>query len=154
MKQLVLGWGNPMVGDDGIGIRAAELLAERIGEEIHVMASSHAGLRLVERMLGYDRVIIADVHQGDPDGGLHREVVHPRALSPLEQSVRHDGTLHEALQVMCAMNASDLPEEVVLLSTGIPAPREWRDGLSSGGESAAERLANAVMGELEVTAVV
>lgn len=154
MKQLVIGWGNPMAGDDGIGLRAAELLSERIDGEIDVVTSSHAGLRLVERMLGYDRVVVADVHQGDPDRGLCREVVHPRSLSPLERGVRHDGTLHEALQVMCAMNASDLPEQVVLLSVGIPATREWRDGLSSGGESAAERLANAVMGELEVTAVV
>ena len=154
MRQLVIGWGNPIVGDDGIGIRAAGLLAKRIGKEIPVIASSHAGLRLVERMLGYDRVIVADVHQGAQGSELHREVIHPRELSPLERSVRHDGTLHDALQVMCAMNASDLPEEIVLLSAAIPAPREWRDGLSSGGESAAERLADAVIGELEVTAVV
>ena len=154
MRQLVIGWGNPIVGDDGIGIRAAALFSERIDEDIQVMASSHSGLRLVERMLGYDRVIVADVHQGAPGSELLREVIHPQELSPLEQSVRHDGTLHEALQVMCAMNASDLPEEIVLLSAAIPAPREWRDGLSSSGESAAERLADAVMGELEVTAVV
>ena len=154
MRQLVIGWGNPIVGDDGIGIRAAELLAERVDEDIPVMASSHSGLRLVERMLGYERVIVADVHLGAPDSGLVRQVVHPRELPPPAQNVRHDGTLRDALQVMCAMDASDLPEEIVLLSAAIPAPKAWRDGLSSTGESAAARLANAVIGELEVTAVV
>jgi len=154
MKQLVIGWGNPIAGDDGIGIRAAALISERIDDSVHVMASSHSGLRLVEWMLGYDRVVVADVRVGDPESGLHRTVIHPQTLPPLEAGVRHDGTLHDALQVMCSMNASELPEEIVLVSTAIPAPREWKDELSETGERAAERLADAVIGELEVTAVV
>ena len=152
MKQLVIGWGNPIAGDDGIGIRVAELISERLEGDVQVIASSHAGLRLVEWMLGYDRVIVADVRVGDPESGLHRTVLAPRSLPPMKAGVRHDGTLLEALQVMCSLDASDLPEEVVLLSTAIPAPRAWKDALSAKGETAAERLANAVMGELEVPA--
>ena len=154
MKQLVIGWGNPIAGDDGIGIRASQLVSKRVHPEVCVTASSHSGLRLVEGMFGYDRVIIADARVGTPERGVDRTSVRPDSLPPMTSGVRHDSGLVDALRVMRSLNASDLPEEVVILSRAIPAPKVWNDELSVAGEHAAESLANAVIGELEVTAIV
>jgi len=154
MKQLVIGWGNPIAGDDGIGPRVAKIISGRIRGGVHVLSTSYAGLRLVETMRGYDRVIIADARIGEANSALHTDVIYPYDLAPLDHSVRHDGTLIEALQSFRAMHDPELPEVIILISVPISAPTEWKDKLSSTGESAAEQLADAVVRELEVTAVV
>ena len=153
MKQLVIGWGNPIAGDDGIGPRAAELILKRVPADIHVLSTSYAGLRLVETMRGYDRVIVADVYIADAES-IRTDIIRPHDLGALDHPVRHDSTLIEALHVFRAMNDSQLPEEVILISVPISAPLEWKDELSSTGESAAERLCAAVVHELEEVAAV
>jgi hypothetical protein len=62
--------------------------------------------------------------------------------------------LVEFLHVFRVLNDPELPTEVVLVTAPVPVPGEWRDGLSTAGERAAQRLADAVVHELEVTAVV
>lgn len=154
MNQLVIGWGNPIAGDDGIGPRAAKLVSQRVPSSIQVTATSHSGLRLVEGMCGYDRVIVADVRLEDGNTGIRMDVIHPRALDALDHSVRHDSTLIEAVHAFANLSHSDLPKEIILLSVPIPAPTDWRGDLSLAGERAAHCLADAVIHELEVTAVV
>jgi len=153
MKQLIIGWGNPIAGDDGIGPRAAELIAERASSPVDVRSSSHAGLRLVELMRGYDRVLIADVRIDHEESGLRKEILRPRDENATLPT-RHDGTLREALSAFRTLRDPDLPREIVLFSTPIAAPTTWNAALSQGGEAAAKRLADAVIRELEVTAVV
>ena len=58
---LVLGMGNPILSDDGVGL----LVAERLGESVlpagvEVRVSEVAGLRLLELVRGFTRVIIID----------------------------------------------------------------------------------------------
>jgi hydrogenase maturation protease len=64
MKALVLGIGNPILSDDGVGIRVAHEVAENLNDpEIAVSETSAAGLSLLDSMLGYDKVIIIDAIQ-------------------------------------------------------------------------------------------
>jgi len=62
MKTLILGMGNPIMGDDGVGIWAARALKDRFNEEeeVTVMETSMAGLNLLELMADYDRAILID----------------------------------------------------------------------------------------------
>jgi len=59
MKTLILGFGNPILSDDVIGIRIAEELEGRF-PDITVEATSEAGLAILEEVTGYDRLIIID----------------------------------------------------------------------------------------------
>jgi len=63
MKTLVLGLGNPILSDDGVGPRIAGELAGRLGGDITVMEASLAGLNLLDLLTGYDRAIIIDAIQ-------------------------------------------------------------------------------------------
>jgi len=59
MKTLIMGIGNPILTDDGVGIRIAEAIkTERPGVE--VIETSEAGMALVDCVEGYDRLIIVD----------------------------------------------------------------------------------------------
>ncbi len=60
-RTLVLGMGNPILSDDGFGLVVAERLrALPLPDGVEVMQSEVAGLRLLELMRGFDKVIIVD----------------------------------------------------------------------------------------------
>jgi len=66
MKTIIIGLGNPILSDDGIGPRVAEALQERLNgcaESIDVVEACVGGLNLVDLLAGYDRAIIIDAIQ-------------------------------------------------------------------------------------------
>ncbi len=64
MKTLILGLGNPILSDDGVGLHVAAELKDRIDQrEVTVMETSMAGLNLLDLLVGYDRAIIIDAIQ-------------------------------------------------------------------------------------------
>ena len=98
MKILVLGLGNPLVCDDSVGLRVASRLAARLADrpEIDVSEDHWGGLRLMERMVGYDRVIVIDaICTGAPPGTLHR--LNPASIPTQKSASAHDVNLPTAL---------------------------------------------------------
>jgi hydrogenase maturation protease len=64
MKTLVLGLGNPILSDDGVGIKIAQEVKEKLSyPQITVAETSTAGLSLLDSIVGYDKVIIIDAVQ-------------------------------------------------------------------------------------------
>ena len=62
MKTIVIGLGNPILTDDGIGIYTVRIFKQSLppGCEIDVVELAVGGLQLMEAMIGYDRAIIVD----------------------------------------------------------------------------------------------
>jgi hydrogenase maturation protease len=122
---LVIGLGNPILGDDGVGWRVVEDLESRIADrqsEIETDFASLGGLSLMERMLGYERVILVDsMDTGQVELGSLR--VFP--LEALQDSSAghsasaHDTSLLTALLAARAMGA-EVPArvEVVAIEAG------------------------------------
>jgi hydrogenase maturation protease len=74
MKTLILGLGNDLFGDDGIGIHVVRLLEQQRerGEEtsgclqgIELLECSLTGLKLLDVLEGFDRVILIDTIKRD-----------------------------------------------------------------------------------------
>jgi hydrogenase maturation protease len=64
MKTLVLGLGNPILSDDGVGIKVAHEVANQLNSpHVTVAETSGAGLSLLDSIAGYDKVIIIDAIQ-------------------------------------------------------------------------------------------
>jgi len=64
MKTLVLGIGNPILSDDGVGIRVAQEVGKKLDDpQITVSETSAAGLSLLDSIVDYDKVIIIDAIQ-------------------------------------------------------------------------------------------
>ncbi|MBT3313592.1 MAG: hydrogenase maturation protease [Anaerolineae bacterium] len=61
-KTLIIGLGNPILGDDGIGWAAADALKEK-GVRGEIIRLSLGGLSLMEHISGYERVILIDAIQ-------------------------------------------------------------------------------------------
>ncbi len=61
MKTLVLGMGNTLLADDGVGIYIARELRPHLpAGEVEVLETQLAGFYLVELLSGYDRAIVVD----------------------------------------------------------------------------------------------
>lgn len=152
MKTLIIGWGNPIAGSDGVGPRTAELLEGEVGDDVDVISCSASPVRLIEAMRGYPRVLVADVCSGPQSNRIERQVVRPRDLPVSTGLNRHDGTVAEALQSFRSLGDPDLPEEIVFLSAPVLPPEEWQSELTVEEEQVATELAEAVRSELEVKA--
>jgi len=64
MKTLVLGLGNPILSDDGVGIRVAHEVGNKLNNpHVTIADTSTAGLSLLDSIVGYDKVIIIDAIQ-------------------------------------------------------------------------------------------
>ena len=65
MKTIVLGLGNPILRDDGVGNRVALELEDKLAQrkDVTVVETSMSGLSLMDLLAGYDRAIIIDAIQ-------------------------------------------------------------------------------------------
>jgi hydrogenase maturation protease len=117
LKTLVLGLGNPILTDDGVGIHVARALAAGnhkglpLQDNVAFAEASVGGLRLLDAIAGYDRVILVDAIQtrdGKP-GDVYR--LRPNDLRrSLHSGSTHDLTLSGALALGRGIGMA-LPEE-------------------------------------------
>ena len=110
MKTLVLGIGNPILRDDGIGPRIAEETGRRwLGNGVDFQTTFQAGMVLVDMITGYDNLIVIDaVQTGGEPGNL-------TWLSPDDFHLTDDYTTSE--HKMGILQAIRLGE-----SLGLPVP--------------------------------
>lgn len=75
MKTLILGLGNSILSDDGVGPQVAKELEGRLDpQEVTVLEGSLGGLSLLDLLAGYDRAIIIDAIEtrGGKAGQIYR----------------------------------------------------------------------------------
>jgi len=99
VKTLVLGLGNPLLTDDGVGLRVARELRSRLTGRPDVVVEEDywGGLRLMERMVGYDRSIVIDAVCGGDTPGTIR-CLHVQEMPTQHTASAHDATLSTALR--------------------------------------------------------
>jgi hydrogenase maturation protease len=117
MKTLVIGLGNPILGDDGAGWQIANVVGQNSGS-VEVDCLAVGGIGLMERLVGYDRVILVDsINSGFvPQGSVlsfSLEEIPDRAMGHLSSA--HDTSLQTALQVGRLLGAH-LPDQVMIVA--------------------------------------
>lgn len=118
MKTLIMGMGNAIITDDGIGIKVAERLKEELKgyQNITVTGTSLSGLSLLDLVAGYERVIVVDSvqTQGGKPGAIYRMI--PSDLDIARNSTTlHDVGLLTALELGQRLDM-DMPCEVIIFS--------------------------------------
>ncbi|MCP3981817.1 MAG: hydrogenase maturation protease [bacterium] len=139
MKTLVLGLGNPVLTDDAVGLRVARRLFQRLAfrPEVEVDVDYNGGLRLMERMVGYDRAIVIDaMRSGRRPGTIS---LFDAETSPTRHSASsHDATLDLALEVGRRAGVT-LPDEDHVVVVGIEA-----EDVSTFGEQCTPQVEAAI----------
>jgi hydrogenase maturation protease len=131
VRTLVLGLGNPILTDDGVGIRVALKAKERCRrDDVTFAEASVGGMRLLDVIRGFDRLIMVDAIQtgeGRP-GDIYR--LRPDSSKvTLHTNSSHDLSLPGALALGRGMGMS-LPKDSDIVIIAVEA----EDVLSFGEE--------------------
>jgi hydrogenase maturation protease len=158
MKILVIGLGNPILGDDGVGWRVAKVVSELLtstaylplkseGNTIEVDCASLGGLSLMERMIGYERVILIDSMEtkgssvGSVKGFSLAALENPRLG---HSASTHDTSLMTALQTAQTMGM-DVPSRVHVVAIEAKNVYDFSESLSPEVEKAVPIAARKVL---------
>jgi hydrogenase maturation protease len=157
-KTLIIGLGNPILTDDGVGVKVAyeveRALASVDREDITVTEASAGGLRLMELMVGYDRVILIDAFSGSNSaapGTVHRMTLDDlRSISPTQHSTcPHDTTLVTALDFGLRMGLP-LPEEISIHAVEVENVTDFSEEPTPAVAAAIPKVTAAVLAELDL----
>lgn len=144
---LVLGIGNPLLEDEGVGPRAIEELARRyrFSPAIDLLEGGTAGFSLLPRILEAERLLVLDAIQaGEPPGSLL--VLDGSSLPPAygKKLSPHQIGLGDVLAVA---RLYDGPKEVAVLGVE-PESLNLQIGLSPKVAEALEKLIEAAIDQL------
>lgn len=152
---LIVGLGNPILGDDGVGWRVAEAIKARLNDpDVEVLCLSLGGLALMEHLAGYRRAIIVDaMSSGAPAGTLHRMT----AREMDEISVQHTASVHDlSLSTALAFGREmglNLPNEIQVLGVEARVEFEFGETLSAAVTAAIPEAARIVESWLQASSV-
>lgn len=150
--QLVLGLGNALRGDDGVGPAVVDVLAGHadLGEAVSVVDGGTPGLETVLYLQGCDRAIIVDAAEmGMKPGAWARFTTSEADLRGSYTGLR--GTLHGA----GLAEALELGEALGILSGDIviygiqPGEVGWSTGLSDVVQQSLPAVCAAIIDELK-----
>ena len=159
MRTLVLGLGNPILTDDGVGIHVVRAVASRcspgndlafaeasVGNDLAFAEASVGGLRLLDLLVGYERVILVDAIQtrGSQPGEIHRLGLR-QLPACLHSGSTHDLSLPAALELGRRLGMK-LPrdEDLTILAVEV-------EDVLSFGESCTPAVAKAILPAAEAT---
>jgi len=151
MRTLVLGLGNPILRDDSIGLRVAQELRGQFdgNPDIEVSEDYWGGLRLMERMIGFDRVIIIDAILADSEPGtIH--LLSPDDIPTQRSASAHDVNLPTALEFGRRAGAQLPPaSEITLIGIEAADVQTFDESLTHELECALPHAVEAVLSAMK-----
>jgi len=152
VRTLVLGIGNPILGDDGVGFHIAQELAREIKDEnIDVKDTSVDGLNLLELIVGYDNVIIIDAIMTEDGevGEIYR--LKPEDIGEPAQSIisAHHLNLLTTIKLGGRLFPKKMPGEVIVFAVGIQEVTEFTEEMTEEVRGAIPRVVNLVLEEID-----
>ena len=152
---LVIGLGNPILGDDGVGWRVAEEVERRLAADpglgrsvgrVEIDLLAVGGLALMERLVGYERAVLIDaVLDGRPAGTIAVGTLAEtdgRLTGHLDSA--HDATLSAALEVGAALGAR-LPATLSLVTVSARRVSDFDESMSREVAAAVASAADEVV---------
>ncbi len=154
MKTLLVGLGNPILGDDGVGWKVIEQVQANLENRalnVDLDCLSLGGLSLMERVIGYERVILVDAMATGqcPAGSV--QVIPLEALpnpSAGHSASAHDVSLLTALQTAKAMGLP-VPQIVEVVAIETDRVYDFSEALSPAVAAAVPLACQRVLNLLE-----
>ena len=148
MKTLVLGLGNPLLGDDAIGLKVAAIVRERLSarDDVEVHEEEAGGLRLMERLSGYDRAILVDAIVSDGVPGEIR-LLNPDEVPTQRTAIAHGIDLPGALALGRSLGLP-MPAAVRVVAIEAASVLEFRHDMTPAVAAAVEPAVSAVLAEI------
>lgn len=133
MKTMVIGLGNPILGDDGAGWVVAEEVKKRLTPDLSVDVDCMClgGISLMERLIGYEHAILIDAIVCEDETGsiIVSKLDEVPDYSAFHLTSIHDMSLQNAMKLGRQMGAI-LPEEVTVVGISARHVYDFSEELS------------------------
>lgn len=133
MKTMVIGLGNPILGDDGVGWCVAKELKHLLTPALDVDVDylSLGGISLMEHLIGYERVILIDALFSEEEPGSIRvsKLDDIPDYSAFHITSAHDTSLQNAMQLGRDLGAQ-LPDDVMVVGISAKHVYDFSEELS------------------------
>ena len=149
VKTLVLGLGNVLMGDEGIGVHVVRALEmHTLPEGVECLDGGTGGFVLLEPLQSADHIVLVDAAaDGNPIGTVTRTT--PRFSRDYPPTLTaHDIGVKDLLDVFYIQGGE---REVVLYAITIDPRQPIRMSLSAGGEKAAAEAVERILAELNAS---
>jgi hydrogenase maturation protease len=145
---LVIGLGNPILGDDGVGWRVAEEVKKQLPLDLPVDVDclSLGGVSLMEHLIGYGRAILIDAFAlEEPIGSiLILKLSDLPNYSAFHTTSAHDTSLRTAIEMGRSMGAQ-LPDDVTVVGIATKRVSDFSKSLSPPVAEAVPQAAKFVL---------
>lgn len=149
-KTLIVGIGNTILGDDGVGIYVARKLKDDLGrsDAIDITEASVGGLAFLDLIAGYQKLVIVDaiITKQNRAGTLYRlsledlgDIVEPYML--------HSIDVRSAVE-LGKMVGYNIPERITIYAVEIEENTAFREGLTPEIEKAVPLAATHILNDL------
>ena len=132
-KMLVVGLGNPILSDDGVGWKVAEEVKKKLPPDspVDVDCLSLGGISLMEHLIDYDRAILIDAFALDEPTGsiLVLKLDDLPHYSAFHTTSTHDTSLQNAIELGKSMGAK-LPEDITVVGIATKHVYDFSEVLS------------------------
>jgi hydrogenase maturation protease len=152
MKTLVLGLGNEILADDGVGILAARALNEEFSGQAEIVESSLSGLALLDLFIGFDRAIIIDAIKTEryEPGSLFE--LSPEELGEVIAPSPHYCGLPELLSLAKEMDL-EFPKEIKIYALEVEDPYTVGGALTLSARDGLKKMIEKVRAQLHLWGV-
>ena len=146
MKTIVLGVGNQILGDDGVGVHVANELKKHIQHsDITIDEAITGGMNLLDLILGYDKVIIIDAVKTETGDNGEVKRIPLNDFSTMHSCNPHDVSLIEAIKMAKKLGETRIPKNIIVIGIMMKQiPCEF-------GEKLSKNIAKAVPKAVELT---
>lgn len=155
MRTIVIGLGNPLLSDDGLGIRAASLLRQRLCDDdrVDVIEAYTGGLNLMELMVGYERAVVVDaLTSGHHTPGTLVELGLDDLLTSRNTRSTHDASLAVALETGKLLGLR-LPGSIFFFGIEAGNAKDFGELLTDQVDQALPMLVELVLTKLDLEAI-
>jgi len=153
MRTIVIGLGNPILGNDGVGWKVAEEVKKRLpaSPSVDVDFLSLGGINLMEHLIGYDRAVLVDAFKSEETSGsiVVMNLNDMPNYSALHTTNVHDVSLQNALEMGKDLGAQ-LPGRVMIVGITTEKNFDFSEMLTSEVQAAVPIATQVTLDLLEV----
>ncbi len=120
----VIGIGNPVLKDDAVGLKVAEIAAEELkakGIEVKLELMTTTDFDVIGKLLGVKKAVVVDGILGESPGNVR--VIKADELNPkISFSGTHSLTLATSIRLGYELFGEEMPEELVIVAVEVEDP--------------------------------
>jgi hydrogenase maturation protease len=150
MRTIILGVGNQILGDDGVGVHIAnEVKKQNKNPEVTIDEAITGGMNLLDLILGYDKAIIIDAVKSDKKNHGEVKKIYLSDFNTMHSCNPHDVSLIEAIEMAKKMGEEKIPKEIIIIGVMLKEiPCEFGEELSSEIAAAVPKAVEMTLNEI------